>query len=246
MEIFADLAGQPGSALVVGRCGLLLALSLAGRAEEAMAIAEDTVAVARAHGNPLFVAMALTESGLAFAQADPARALRLLHEGLIYAQQHRVPLFEGIASQNAAGLETLHGDAGHALALFDTALDIFHGAGNVTSMGSTLAHLAVCFDRLDWPDVAATLYGASTKQAIGQYVVALPAVVDHLHATLGDAAFDRCAATGAGMDLVDAVGYARRQIELADAKPSTPSPAAHNRHPTPDHPPKGSDNNSAI
>ncbi len=222
VEIWATLAAQPGPARVVGRCGLLLALPLAGRAEEAMAIAEDTLAAARAHGNPFLVAMALTESGLAFARADPARALRLLHEGLVYAQQHRLPLFEGIAVQNAAGLEAMHGDACQALAMFDTALHIFQGAGNVTSMGSTLAHLAVCFDRLDRPDVAATLYGASTNQAIGQYVVALPAVVDHLRAALGDAAFDSCTATGAKMDLADAVGYARRQIERAHHQTANP------------------------
>jgi hypothetical protein len=39
--------------------------------------------------------------------------------------------------------------------------------------------------------------------------------VDHLRTTLGDAAFDQYAATGANMDLANAVGYARHHIELA-------------------------------
>jgi hypothetical protein len=40
-------------------------------------------------------------------------------------------------------------------------------------------------------------------------------VVVQLRTVLGDAGFDRCAATGAAMDLADAVGYAQHHIELA-------------------------------
>jgi hypothetical protein len=72
MEIFAGLAAQSGSSQVMGRCGLLYALPMAGRTEEAMAIAKDTLKGARAHGNPFLVALALAGSGVAFFQADPA------------------------------------------------------------------------------------------------------------------------------------------------------------------------------
>jgi hypothetical protein len=77
------------------------------------------------------------------------------------------------------------------------------------------ANLAVCFDRIDQPDVAATIYGASTLQPVGQFTVELSGVVDHLRAVLGDTAFDNCAATGAAMDAANAVAYARHHIELA-------------------------------
>jgi hypothetical protein len=222
LEICEALAAGSGSGQVMGRCGLLYALQMAGRADEAMAIAEDTLAAARAHGNPFFVAMALLCSGLAFAQADPARALTLLREGLVYSQEHRLRLFEANISGAAAALEAQHGDLGRALALQDTALDMFRGSGNVASAAMNFAYLAVSFDRFDQPDVAATLYGASTKQALGLYVVDLPPVVDHLRAALGDAAFDRCAATGAAMDLADAVKYARHHIELARRQSANP------------------------
>jgi predicted ATPase len=219
MEINANLAAQPGLSQVMGQCGLLLALPMAGRDEEARAIAEDTVAAARAHANPYCIATALYGSGRAFAPADPPRALLILRDGLGYAQQHRLLQLEAAMAEEAGGLEAAHGDPGQALALFDASLDSVHGAGDVTSMGTTLAYLAVCFDRFDRPDIAATLYGASTNQAIVQYVVDLPSMVDHLRAALGDAAFDQCAAIGAAMDLVDAVGYARHHIELARRQP---------------------------
>jgi hypothetical protein len=222
MEIWANLATQSGTAQIMGRCGLLNMLPLVGRAEEAMAMAEDTLAGARAHDNPFIVAMALYGSGRAFTQADPARALRFFREGLAYAQEHRLSFFEAATGQEAAGLEAVHGDLGQALALSDTALDSFLGAGNVTSVGGTLAQLAVYFDRFDRPEVAATLYGAGRRHSPGLHFVYLPAVVDHLRTALGDAAFDQCATTGADMDLAEAVGYARHHIELARRQDANP------------------------
>jgi hypothetical protein len=131
-------------------------------------------------------------------------------------------MFEASTALQAASLEALHGDPGQALSLFDAALDSSHRAGNVASVGGALAYLAVCFDRFDQSDVAATLYGASTNRAVSQYVVELPAVVDHLRAVLGDAAFDQYAATGAAIDLAEAVGYARHHIELARRQAANP------------------------
>jgi hypothetical protein len=54
------------------------------------------------------------------------------------------------------------------------------------------------------------------------YVFYLPVVVDHLRAALGNAAFDQCTATGAAMDLAEAVGYARHHIELARRQATNP------------------------
>jgi hypothetical protein len=224
LEICANLSAKPGSAQVLAQGGLLVGLPMAGRDEEARAIAENTLAVARAHANPYFIANALYGSGRAFAKADPARALHFLRDGLVYAQEHRLPMLEAAIAEEAAGLEALHGDLGRALALFDASLAFVHRAGNAGSMSTTLAYLAVCFDRFDRPDIASTLYGASTHQAIVQYVVDLPVLVDHLRAALGDAAFDQCAATGANMDLGEAVSYARHHIALARRQAADPDP----------------------
>jgi hypothetical protein len=131
-------------------------------------------------------------------------------------------LYEANIAQEAALLETLHGDPGQALALFDTALDSLHRTGNAVTLALVFANLAVCFDRFDQPDVAATIYGASTFQAASQYVVELPGVVDHLRAVLGDTAFDNCAATGAAMDAANAVAYARHHIELTRRQAANP------------------------
>jgi hypothetical protein len=50
----------------------------------------------------------------------------------------------------------------------------------------------------------------------------LPAVVDHLRAVLGNAAFDRCGAAGADLNMAEAVGYARHHIEVARQEAAEP------------------------
>jgi hypothetical protein len=223
LEICAGLEGQPGAGHVLGKCGQLLGLwQYVGRDEEAGAIAEDTLTAARAHANPWCIAIAFFASGVGLARPDPARALRLFREGLGYAREHRQDVYESNIAQEAALLETLHGDPGQALALFDATLDSLHRTGNAVTLARVFSNLAVCFDRIDQPDVAATVYGASTFQPVSQYVLGLPGVVDRLRAVLGDTAFDNCAATGAAMDAADAVAYARHHIELARRQAANP------------------------
>jgi hypothetical protein len=73
----------------------------------------------------------------------------------------------------------------------------------------------VLFDRLEQPDIAATLYGATSRYGVIAWVFNLPTVVDHLREALGQAAYDDCVATGAAMEFGDAVQYAQQQIRLA-------------------------------
>ena len=227
LETYADLRNQPGVAHITGLCGLTFALPIAGRAEEAMAIAEETVAAARDHGNPFLIAFAHDGYGRAFTQADPARALRAFREGLAYAEEHRIPFWEASIARDSAGLEAVHGELEHALSLLDTAIDSSHRAGNVGLLFGALAALAMFFDRFDRPEIAATVYGAAANHtAIHAVIIDLHTAVDHLRSVLGESAFDQCVATGAAMTLVDAITYARHQIQLARPNRTQPeSPA---------------------
>ena len=65
-------------------------LSVVGRADEARAIAEETLTAALAHGNPFFVAGALSGYGRAFAETEPVRALDAIREALAYSREHRL------------------------------------------------------------------------------------------------------------------------------------------------------------
>jgi hypothetical protein len=223
LDIWATMAAHPAPGLerTAGRGLLMWLLPAAGRAEEARIMADETLAEARAHGNPSGIGVALAGYGRAFAETDPPRALRAYREGLQYCREQRVLSTEAVIARDAAGLEALHGRPDDAGELFDTTMDTYLRAGDHPSLAITLAHLGVFFDRVEQPEVAATLYGASTRYDSIVAVPGLPVVVEHLRAGLGADVFDRCVATGAGMELGEAVAYAHRHIRLI-RRPSNP------------------------
>lgn len=213
LEISTGLAAQTGVAHVLGLCGLTLGLSAAGRADEAIAIADDTMTAARTHGNPFPIAYAYLGSGRAFTATDPHRALEIFCEGLAYTHQHEIPLLEAIFAMEAAALEAAHGDIDLALDMFTASIDSFHQSGNITSLGWVLANLTVFFDRTGQPEIAATFYGASTHNPVANQTNGFAAAIDHLRHTLGPGTFDTCARTGATMTPTEAVHYAHQHIQ---------------------------------
>ncbi len=217
VEIGTAMAAQPGNTRLLGLSLLTSGLSMIGRPDEALVIADEALVAARAHGNnPFSVAMALYAYGRAFTETDPLRALDVFRHGLTYCREHRVVYIEAAIAQDAAGLEALHGDLEAGLALFDATIDSFHQAGATTDTVATLATLAIFFDRFERPDLAATIYGMTTSGSTS-WVVGVTGVVDHLRTVLGTERFEDCVAAGAAMELADAVRYARQQIRLVRA-----------------------------
>ena len=222
LEICAGLEGQPGAGHVLGQCGLLLALPMAGRAEEAMAIAEDTLAAARAHANPWCIAFASSSPG--------GRTPGLIRPGpcVCYARgwptprSTDIPLFEANIAQKPPGWKRCTATPGRP----------WHCSTPPSTASTEPATPSA------WPWCSPTWPCASTG-SISQMSPppsmapapsrppvnmssSLPGVVDHLRAMLGDTAFDKCAATGAAMDAADAVAYARHHIELARRQAANP------------------------
>jgi tetratricopeptide (TPR) repeat protein len=223
LEIAADLSSlaEPEIARLFGLGTLMVELPAAGRTREARTIAEETLAAARAYGNPTVIAFVLLGYGRAYADTDPPRALRAFREGLIYSREHRLAMEEGQLLYSAARLEAVYGDLDEALESLDVAIDAFHRAGNRSLLALALAYLAVLFDRVRQPDIAVSVYGASAGYP-GVSVAAVPGLpdtVEHLRDTLGPAVFDACLAAGQAMELGEAVAYARRQIRLARRRP---------------------------
>ena len=211
-------ADQSGRAQVIGLAGLLYTLPVAGRAEEARALAAQALDVTRAHANPVWIALTLLGVGRAFADTDPPRALDAVRQALVLCQEQRIPYWETRAEQVAASLETLHGDPDKGLDLFDTAITSYDKASNRSDAATVLAALAVYFAGAGQPETAATLYGTTSEYPITHRVANLPATLEHLRTTLGQPHFEECVATGAAMRPGDAVAFARQQIRNARAR----------------------------
>jgi hypothetical protein len=125
-------------------------------------------------------------------------------------------MWEAYSCGNAGALEAVHGDPGQALTLLDHSIDLMHRAGDVANLAIAFANLAVLFDRLQCPEIAATLYGASRRHGlISGWVPHLDDVIEHVRAILGPITFDHCSDTGAAMEISEAATYARQQIRLA-------------------------------
>jgi len=216
LQIWADIAALPGPPQLHGRCGLVQhTVLVSGHSNDAMrALAEKNLAAARDGSNPYLLVLALYGYGLAFADTDPSRSLDAFRQGLSHSRDHRLAYMEVLIGREAARLEATQGDPDEALVLFDYVISAFHQSGNEGSLAITLGYVAAFFDRVENPDVAATLYGAATR--INSSILGnRPPFVRHLRDVLGDSGFDRCADTGAAMEPAEAVAYARDQIQAA-------------------------------
>ena len=219
LEIYSAVASQGGRIRLYGLVGLLAGLPAAGRSGEAIAIAEETLTTARSHGSPFLIAYAFLGYGRAFIEADPLRALRAFREGLAYAHEQRILIVEGYLAQDAAGLEAIHGEVDEALSLFNNTIDTFHRNGNMAGLNEMLACLAIFFDRIDRPKIAATLCGACADHP-SFHSAYIPRTVDHLRGVLGETAFNQHTTIGAAMESADAVAYARHQIQETRHQPA--------------------------
>ena len=88
------LAPEPGFAHVHGLSGLIYMLPTVGRAEEARTIIAETLAAARAHGNPDWIVWAM--AGRTGSRRRPIRpALSTPFARPRLSAEHRIPYFEG-------------------------------------------------------------------------------------------------------------------------------------------------------
>ena len=217
MDVCAQMAGEQGLERVLGLSGLLYGLPNVGRTDEARGIADETLVVVRAYGNPWIIAFTMDGYARAYAGVEPDRALAVLRQGLEYTREHRLLFLEAFFTRDAAALEAWHGEFDEALELFDRNIDSLHRAGDVAHLTSTLGYLVVLLDRIAQPVAAATVYGTTTRQATVNRVSDLAVVVDRLRAALGSTRFDECLAVGAAMNTAEAAQFARQQIPTGPA-----------------------------
>ena len=143
MELYTEMMARGGPAHVYGISGLVLLLAALGEATRRVPSPTTCSAAARGLGNPFFVAYTLYAFGLAFARSDPSKAQDAFTQGLAYATEHRQVLVKASIARYVARLEHVHGDLARSLDLYDLALDVQHGSGNVANLVPTLTSLAV-------------------------------------------------------------------------------------------------------
>ncbi len=164
VELTRSVAEQYGGDRGYGIASYVDGLQSAGRIEEALALAEESVTAARALGNPYWIAYALWIAGMAFSKSDVRRAFAAWDEGVAFVRERRIEFFEGFLARDAARLHTTDGEPEAALVLFRDAIGAFQHAGNVPQLVITLASVPALFERLDRPAPVAMLLGALSRE----------------------------------------------------------------------------------
>jgi len=220
VELTGAVAQRYGSDRGYGIASYVDGLQSCGRIEEALALAEESIAAARSLGNPYWISYALWIAGMAFSKADVRRAFAAWDEGVDFVREHRVQFFEGFLARDAGRLHTSDGETGAALVLFANAIGAFQRAGNVPQLMITLASVPALFERLDRLEPAATLLGAlSSEPSSLHHVPELDEIRDRVRRKLGKTRAAELESAGAAFDLGAAAAYALRQIDVARRDP---------------------------
>jgi predicted ATPase len=199
------------------RTCLVLALTVAGSAEETMVAANGLVASAEATRNPYAISSASFVHGLAFRDADPRGALDVLRRGLVIARDSGNRFNETQLAIGLSRLEATSGDPLVALEYIRLAIRRYHDAGNTANMRVTQAELASLFYRLGRHEPAATIAGF----AFSPLTAALPefsATIADLRDLLGDQTYESLARNGETMTTAAMARYAYDQIDQARAE----------------------------
>ena len=216
VELTGEVAQLPGRGQAYGIAAYVDGLQSSGRVEAALRLTGPALTAAREVGNPYWLTYTLWIVGLAYAKADPQRALQVWDESMTYLGEHDVRFFEGFVSRDAALLHTSDGQLETALNLFGTSIQAFVRSGALAQLVISLASVPALFERLERPSVARTLLGAMAREKGSvRHVPGLGDVEERLDVLLGEEAADRYAAAGAAMDVRDAASYAVHQIDLA-------------------------------
>ena len=197
------------------RATLVVALTMVGRADEAMAAANGLIESAEATRNPFVLSFALLQYGFAFRDADPDRARDALRRGLVIARDSGNRTNE---THLAGALSRREADYGEPLAALEysaMAIRNYHDAGNTANMRAVLAAFAAFLDRLGCHEPAATIAGFGFAPLTALWLPELSTTVDHLRDVLGDQVYESLARKGETMTTTAMATYAYDQIDQA-------------------------------
>jgi predicted ATPase len=202
---------------------LVMALTIAGRDDQAMAATEGLIDTAEATRNPEALSLALMADGFAWRNTDPDRALEATRRGLGVAHESGNRFNETHIAANIAQLEVEHGDPLSALDHIGLAIRHLHDSGNIVTLRSPFANLAILFDRLARHEPAATIAGFGFSPLTAASFPNINAAIAHLREVLGDRTYESLARKGEAMTTAAMATYAYDQIDQARAELETVS-----------------------
>jgi hypothetical protein len=217
VELCRDQLRRGRDTHTISRSCLVLALTFAGSGDEAMAAAGGLVDAAEAIDNPYVLSFALLAYGIAFRDAEPARARDALRRGLPIAQESGNRANESHLAGVLCQAEGEYGDPLAALEYSTLAIRSYHDAGNTIMLRSALAVLSTHLDRLGRYEPAATITGFALGPLTTAAFPEINPAITHLRDVLGDHTYQALARKGESMTDSAIATYAYDQIDQARA-----------------------------
>jgi predicted ATPase/class 3 adenylate cyclase len=195
-EAAGDIVGAIGSRIAFAIHAMVFEYE-----DEALQHAQRALADARQLRQPTLEAAALYANAVALANADPASAMRLVHESLDLTRRLGIESEQLTALALLAALEARHGDARRGLEALRENLGS-GGTFQLSSFGTDVYCATELFNRVGRPDLVAQCDGLSgqLRRSMGPlYAKMHEQAVLKARATLGENAFDQHANDGASM-----------------------------------------------
>jgi predicted ATPase len=208
---------EPGSH-VRTRSALVLALTICGEHEEALAMSEGLLATADTTDNPQLACVSLLARGMGYRATNPGAAYELLQRGLELARSSGNSWAESHLAVTLARLAARLEDSVVALDLLALAIRKFHDSGSFSLMSSPLVILAGVLDRLGHYEPAATINAFASNPWTMSANAELDATKTHLREVLGDVDYVDFSRVGESMTNAGMASYALDQIDLARAE----------------------------
>ncbi len=202
----------------LGRASVVVALTLAGRSQEAFSTATGLVDTAEASRNPYAVSFALLAFGMACGINDSDRAFDALSRGVAVAREsgnraNELYLAMTLAMTiNRSEGETI--DSSVALDNITLALRNYYDSGNIAMVRTAFGLLATFLDRHGRSDTAARIAAfACVSPTAAPTVPEFGTVITHLRDVLGEREYAALSRQGEAMTVSDAIAYAYEQID---------------------------------
>ncbi len=211
-----ELAGNR-DAHVLTRAALVMAKTMAGSHDAAVAAAKGLIEAAEATRNPHVLAFTLLVYGMANCDADPPRARDAMRRGLLIAQESGNRFDESHLANVLGRLEARYGDPLAALDHLTLAIRNYRDSGNTTVIRIPLAVLATLLDRLGLYEPGSTIAGFAFSTVTSSWIPEFSAAITHLRDVLGDQAYESLARKGETMTTAAVVRYAYDQIDQVRA-----------------------------
>jgi len=200
---------------VLTRAALVIAKTMAGSHDAAMAAAKGLIEAAEATRNPHVLSFTLLIYGMAHCDADPPRARDALRRGLVIAHDSGNRYDESHLANVLGRLEARYGDPLAALDHLTLAIRNYRDSGNTNVIRVPLAVLAALLDRLGLHESAATIAGFAFSTVTTSWIPECSAAITHLRSVLGDQTYESLARKGETMTTAAMVAYAYDQIDHA-------------------------------